>query len=144
LQKSNGDQMKAADYAKGRENNAVRALKICRRRRMGTKTVPSAMEWRQPSQLPTTSSGDICMPACKLHKHQRVISGFVTPDKESSMSTLWRKSLSRYAAENCWQKRPHKFKKESLWKKTQHFVDLISTRQRFMKIVFGIKGWVAN
>ena len=32
-------------------------------------------ELRQPSQLPTTSSGDICMPACKLHKHQRVSSG---------------------------------------------------------------------
>ena len=27
------------------------------------------------SRLPTTSSGDICMPACKLHKHQRVNSG---------------------------------------------------------------------
>ena len=27
------------------------------------------------SRLPTTSSGDICMPACKLHKHQRVSSG---------------------------------------------------------------------
>jgi len=35
----------------------------------------SAMEWRQPSRLPTTSSGDICIPACKLHKHQRVSSG---------------------------------------------------------------------
>ena len=28
------------------------------------------------------------MPTCKLHKHQRVIR-FVTPDKESTMSTLW-------------------------------------------------------
>jgi len=57
---------------------------------MGTATVPSAMEWRQPSQLPTTSSGDICMPSCKLHKHQRVSRvRFVTPDKESSMNTLW-------------------------------------------------------
>ena len=27
------------------------------------------------SRLPTTSSGDICVPACKLHKHQRVSSG---------------------------------------------------------------------
>ena len=51
------------------------ALKICQKRRMGTSTVLSAMEWRQPSQLPTTSSGDICMPACKLHKHQQVSSG---------------------------------------------------------------------
>ena len=42
---------------------------------MGTSTVLSAMEWQQPSWLPTTSSGDICMPACKLHKHQRVSSG---------------------------------------------------------------------
>jgi len=33
-------------------------------------TMLSAMEWRQLSRLPTTSSGDICMPACKLHKHQ--------------------------------------------------------------------------
>jgi len=37
--------------------------------------VLSAMEWRQPSRLPTTSSGDICMQAYKLHKHQRVSSG---------------------------------------------------------------------
>jgi len=37
--------------------------------------VLSAMEWQQPSRLPTTSSGDICMPAYKLHKHQRVSSG---------------------------------------------------------------------
>jgi len=29
------------------------------------------------------------MPAYKLHKHQRVSSGLSTPDKESSMSTLW-------------------------------------------------------
>jgi len=57
---------------KGHENNAVRTMKICQKRRMGTSTVLSAMEWRQPSRLPTTSSGDICMPACKLHKHQRV------------------------------------------------------------------------
>jgi len=40
-----------------------------------TVTVLSAMEWRQPSRLPTPSSGDICMPAYKLHKHQRVSSG---------------------------------------------------------------------
>ena len=60
------------DYAKGHENNAVRALEICQKRRMGTLIVLSAMEWQQPSRLPTTSSGDICMPAYKLHKHQRV------------------------------------------------------------------------
>jgi len=71
LPKSNG----AADYAKGHENNRVRALKNCWRRRMGTSTVLSAMEWRQLSQLPTTSSVDICMPACELHKHERVSSG---------------------------------------------------------------------
>jgi len=47
-----------ADYAKRRENNVVRAQKICWRRRMGTSTVPSAMEWRQPSLLTTTSSDD--------------------------------------------------------------------------------------
>ena len=30
------------------------------------------------------------MPACKLHKHQPANKlRFVTPDKESSMSTLW-------------------------------------------------------
>jgi len=58
---------------------------------MGTSTVLSAVEWQQPSWLHTTSSGDICVPACKLHKHQRVTSRlrFVTPDKESNMSTLW-------------------------------------------------------
>jgi len=67
LQKSNGNQMWAADYAKGHENNAVRALKICWNRHMGTSTVFSAMEWRQPSR--------------KLK--------IVTPDKESSMHTSW-------------------------------------------------------
>ena len=51
------------------------STEICRERHMGTSRVPSAMEWRQPSQLPTTSSGDIYMPACKLPKHQRVSSG---------------------------------------------------------------------
>jgi len=75
LAKINGNQMYAADYAKGHENNAVRALTICQKRRMGTSTVLSAMEWRHPSRLPTTSSGDICMPVCKLHRFQRVSSG---------------------------------------------------------------------
>ena len=41
---------------------------------MGTSTVLSAMKWPQPSWLPTTSSGDICGSACKLHKHQQVSS----------------------------------------------------------------------
>jgi len=59
---------------KGRVNNAVRALKICQKRRMCTSTVLSAIEWRQMSRQPTTSYGDICMPAYKLHKHQRVSS----------------------------------------------------------------------
>jgi len=55
---------------------------------MGTSTVLSAMEWRQPSRLPTTSSGDnfasiqaAQTPTSKLR--------FITLDKESSMSTLW-------------------------------------------------------
>jgi len=60
----------AVDCAKGHENNAVRALEICQKRRMSTSTVLSAMEWQQLSQLPTTSSGDICVPAYKLNKHQ--------------------------------------------------------------------------
>jgi len=47
----------------------MRALNIFRKRHMGTSTVLSAMEWRQLSRLPTTSSGDISMPAYKLHKH---------------------------------------------------------------------------
>jgi len=34
-------------------------------------------------------SEEICMPACKLHKHQRVSSGLSQLIKESSMSTLW-------------------------------------------------------
>jgi len=57
---------------------------------MGTSFVLSAMEWRQPSQLPTTSSGDICMLAC-IQAAQTPTSKlrFVTSDKESSMSTLW-------------------------------------------------------
>ena len=56
---------------------------------MGTSTVPSAMGWQQPSRLPTTSSRDICMPACKLHKRPASKLRFVVPDKASSMSTLW-------------------------------------------------------
>jgi len=56
---------------------------------MGTSTVPSAMKWRQPSRLPTTSSGDICIPACKLHKTPASKLRVVTPDKESRMYTLW-------------------------------------------------------
>jgi len=62
-------------------------------------TMLSAMEWRQLSRLPTTSSGDICMPACKLHKHQWVSSGLSHLIKR----VVWarcgrRKSLSRHAA----------------------------------------------
>ena len=55
------------------------------------------MEWQQPSRLLTTSSGDICKPACKLHKHQRVSSGLSYLYKESSVYTLWQeeKSLGR-------------------------------------------------
>ena len=60
-------------------------------------TVPSAMEWQQPSRLPTISSRDIYMPACKLHKHQRVSSGLSYLYTESSLYTLWQeeKSLGR-------------------------------------------------
>ena len=89
LAKSNNDQMYAVGYAEGHENNAVRALRICQKRRMGTSTVLSAMKWQQTSRLPTTSSGDICMPAYKLHKHQQISSGLSHLKKESSMSTLW-------------------------------------------------------
>ena len=65
---------------------------------MGTSTVLSAMEWRQPSRLPTTSSGEICMPAYKLHKPQRASSGLSHLIKR----VIWtrcgrRKSLCRYA-----------------------------------------------
>jgi len=67
----------------------VQALKICWKRRIGTSTVLSVMEWRQPSRLPTTSSGDICTPACKLHKTPASKLRIVTLDKESSMNTLW-------------------------------------------------------
>jgi len=87
---------------------------------MGTSTVLSAMEWQQPSRLPTTSSGDICMLAYKLHKHQRVSSGLSHLIKR----VVWarcgrRKSLSRYAAESRWLKRQQTLKKRSLWKSTK-------------------------
>jgi len=67
--KQRSDVSRSVDYAKGHQNNAVRALNFCQKRRMGTSTVLSAIEWRQLSWLPTTSSGgrDIYMPACKLH-----------------------------------------------------------------------------
>jgi len=89
------------------------------------------MEWLQPSRLPTASSGDICIPACKLHKHQRVSSGLSHLIKR----VVWarcgrRKSLSRYVAENRWCKRQQKLKKRSLWKSTKGNA-MISTRQFF-------------
>jgi len=108
---------------------------------MGTSTVLSAMEWQPPSRLPTTSSGDICMPAYKLHKHHHPTSKlrFVTPDKESSMSTLWqevefkqicsRESLTEKAA--------------NIEKTSTKGHAMISTRQCFMKIIFGIGGQMA-
>ena len=133
--------MQAVDYAEGHENNAVRAPKICRKRRMGTSTVLSAMEWQQPSRLPTTSSGDICMPACKVHKHQRVSSGLSHLIKQ----VVWaccvkRNSLSRYAAENRWRKRQQTLKKWSIWiwKSTKGNA-MISTWQCFMKIVLELE-----
>jgi len=109
-----------------------------------TSTVLSVMEWRQPSKLPTTSSGDICMPACKLHKHQRVSSGLCHLRKR----VVWTrcgsmKSMRRYAAENRWRKRQQKLKND-LWKSTKRNAGaMISTRQCFMKIVFGIGGRMA-
>jgi len=78
---------------------------------MGTSTVLSAKEWRQPSRLSTTSPVDICMPACKMHKHHRVSSGLSPLIKRAygGMSMLWqeeefeqicsRKSLTEKAAD---------------------------------------------
>ena len=120
--------MWSVDYAKGHENNAVRALKICRKRPMGTSAVLSAIEWRQPSRLPTTSSGDICMPTCKLHKQKPrqvlVSSGLSHLIKR----IVWvrcgrRKSLSRYAqritygkgSRNCKNDLYERARKRTLW-----------------------------
>ena len=99
----------------------------CRKRCMGTSTVPSTMEWWQPSRLPTTSSADICMPACKLHRHQRVSSSLSHLMKR----VVWarcgrRKSLSRYVAENRSRKRQQKLEKTIAVKEhesEQHDVD---------------------
>jgi len=56
----------------------------------GLQKAPSAMEWQQPSRLPTTSSGEIYMSACKLPKHQRVSSGLSHLIKRiDMMNTLW-------------------------------------------------------
>jgi len=68
---------------------------------MGTSAVPSATEWRQLSRHQTISSEDICMPACKLHKHQRVSSGLSNLTKRVVMACCdRRKSLNGYAVEN--------------------------------------------
>jgi len=57
---------------------------------MGTSTVLSAMEWQQPSRLPTTSSGDILYASIQAAETPTSKLRSVTPgDKESSMSTLW-------------------------------------------------------
>jgi len=83
---------------------------------MGTSAGLSAMEWQQPSWLPTTSSGDICMPVCKLHKHQWVSSGLSHLIKRAVGARCGRrKSLSRYAADNRWRKRQQTLKKSLLW-----------------------------
>jgi len=50
---------------------------------MSTPTVHSATDWRQPSQLHTISSGDICMQAAQTPNSKLK---FVTSDKDSSMS----------------------------------------------------------
>jgi len=58
---------------------------------MGTSTMPSAMEWRQPSLLPTTSSGDIyTFMYASMQAAQTTASKLrvVTTDKESSMNML--------------------------------------------------------
>ena len=60
---------------RAREQRGASTGNFARRGLMGTSTVLSAMEWQQLSRLPITSSGDICMPAFKLHKHQRVSLG---------------------------------------------------------------------
>ena len=76
-------------------------IEICQRRRRGTSAVPSATEWQQLSRQQTISSEEICMPACKLHKHQRVSSGLSNLTKRVVMACCdRRKSLSRYAVEN--------------------------------------------
>ena len=82
--------MQAVDYAKGHKNNAVRALKICRKPEMyghinsafcvGMATTVTAAHhfiWRHLYASMQAAQ----TPASKLR--------FVTPDKESSMSTLW-------------------------------------------------------
>jgi len=128
---------------KGRKNNAVQALKIWRRRRMSTSTVPSAMEWRQPSRLPTTSSRDICKPACKLHKRQASKLRFVTPDEASSMNTLWQEE----EFEQIWSR-------ESLTDTAAEIEKTISVKENergrhdfdpttFYENYFGIKGQIA-
>ena len=110
----------------------VRALKICRKRRMGTSTVLSAMECRQLSRLPTSSSGIICVPACKLHKHQRVRSDLSHLIKRAIWTRCGkRKSLSGYAHENQLQKRQQKLKKRSLWKSTKNATAMSSARQSY-------------
>jgi len=69
------------------------------KRHMGTSTVLSAVEWLQPSRLPNTSCGDICTPACKLHKHQRVSHCFGQVS-DSVRSTVLTVTLSK-------KKNPH-------------------------------------
>ena len=80
-----------------------------------------------------TSSRDICMPAYKLHQHQRVSSGLSHLIKRVVWARCGRsKSLSRYAAENRWRKRQQTLKKRSLWKSTKGHA-MISTRQSFFQ-----------
>ena len=105
---------------------------------MGTSTVLSAIEWQQVLWLPTTSSGDIFLPAYKLHKPTSKLR-FVTPDKESSMSTLWqeeefqqicsRESLMEKAADI-----------EKMIAVKEHERERYVSQQCFMKIIFGIGG----
>ena len=93
-------------------------FEICWSRNMSTSIGVSAKKWQELSQLPITSSGDICMPACKLHRHQRVSSGWLHLIKR----VVWSRcgscnNLSKYAAKNRWRKRQQKLKTqlESFW-----------------------------
>jgi len=109
-------------HGKEHETNRVRGVKNCQKRRMVTSTVLSGWNGDNhhgcPQLLLETSvyqhTDCTNTSVCPASKHK-----FVTPDKASSMKTLWkepRKRLSRYAAENRLWKRQQKLKKWSLWK----------------------------
>jgi len=81
---------------------------------MGTSAVLSAIEWRQPSRLPTTSSGDMQAAQTKAAASTSKLR-FVTPDKENSMSTLWQEEeFEQICAENHLRERQQKLQKRPL------------------------------